>query len=61
MKGMKSVPESLPGDLRELVVDAKGYVDGSLAGERGRMLSMLRRMRTMFIYVPKLKLIAFTG
>ncbi|TLD32475.1 hypothetical protein E2P81_ATG05451 [Venturia nashicola] len=58
---MKSVPESLPRNIRELVIDVKGYVNGPYAGERGRMLGMLRGMRTLFTYVPRLKLIAYTG
>lgn len=58
---MKFVPGSLPGNLRELVVNVKGYVAGPFAHERGRMLAMLSTMKTMLNYVPKLKLIAFMG
>ncbi|KAE9977693.1 hypothetical protein EG327_007650 [Venturia inaequalis] len=61
IKGMRSLPESLPRNMRELVVDVKDYVNGPNGWERGGMLGMLNALRIMFTFVPKLKLIAFTG
>ncbi|QDS71949.1 hypothetical protein FKW77_000937 [Venturia effusa] len=61
MKGFQSIPESLPQNLRELIVDVKDYVDGPLAKERCMMLSCLRSAYAMYTYMSHLTLIAYTG
>lgn len=56
-----SLPASLPRNLRELVVDAKGYVGGPLGYDRKAMLTMMRSYYNMFTHMPFLRLIAFKG